>query len=64
MDADIDFALKHFGKIWSAIEHNGKRLSREEVKALLLHGKGKGYKSISQLTDEEIDGVLLGLRGN
>mgnify|MGYP000712282270 CR=1 FL=1 len=58
MNADLKGALANLNKAWSAFTHNGKPLSKEQVKALLQYGISKGYESTADLTDPEIDHVL------
>ena len=58
MGANIQWAILNFNRVWNLFEHNGRKLTRMEVMALLNYGLSKGYVSTSQLTDEEIDMVL------
>lgn len=58
MDADVQGALAQINKSYRAFEHNGKRMTKQEVKAVLEYADKKGYKLVSELKDEEIDDVL------
>lgn len=58
MHANLKGALAHLNKSWSAFRHNGKPMTKAEVKAVLQYGISKGYESTEQLTDPEIDQVL------
>lgn len=58
MHADIIGALEQLNKSYRAFEHKGKRMTKEEVKKVLLYAKEKGYKTTAELTDEEVDKVL------
>lgn len=58
MDADIKGALRQLDKSWKAFEHKGRPLTKLQVKGILMYGIFKGYKSTSEFTDEEVDGLL------
>jgi len=58
MDADIQGCLNQIERSWKAFEHNGKPMTKRQVKAVLEYGKSKGYASVSQITDEETDMIL------
>jgi len=58
MGANIQWAILNFNRVWNLFEHNGRKLTRMEVMALLNYGLSKGYASTSQLADDEIDMVL------
>lgn len=58
MKADIKGALKQLNKSWKCFEHNGKRMTKQQVKAVLEYGLKKGYEHTGQLTDDEVDFVL------
>jgi len=58
MDADILGALQQINKSWKAFEHKGMPMTKEEVRKVLQYGIKKGYKTTSQLTDDEVDKVL------
>lgn len=38
--------------------HNGKPMSKAEVKAVLKYAIEKGYDHTGMLTDEEVDNIL------
>lgn len=58
MDADIKGCLNQIDRSYKAFEHEGKRMTKEQVKKVLEYGLSKGYKSVSQLSDEEINSIL------
>jgi hypothetical protein len=58
MDADIKVCLDKLTKSYKSFEHKGKSMTREEVKYVLKYGLSKGYKSVSQIPDEEIDKII------
>lgn len=60
MHADIQGALNQINTSWKAFEHRGMKMSKDQVKKVLEYGLKKGYKSTSQLSDEEVDNVLAG----
>lgn len=62
MNADIKGALEQINKSWMAFEHNGKHMTKNQVKAVLEYGLEKGYKSTNELTDKEVDDVLNNLK--
>ncbi len=59
MKADIVGALEQLDKSWKAFEHKGKPLTKEQVRKVLVYGIQKGYKDTGQLTDEEVDNIIL-----
>ncbi len=61
MHADIKGALDQINKSYRAFEHNGRSLTKTQVKAILQYGLSKGYKTTEQLTDEEVNQVLADL---
>ena len=58
MDADIQGALNQINKSWRAFEHNGKGITKTQVKAILTYGKNKGYEYVSQIPDKIIDEII------
>jgi N-acyl-L-homoserine lactone synthetase len=58
MDADIKGCLNQIDRSWKAFEHNGKRMTKTQVKTILEYGLSKGYKSVSQITDEEVERLI------
>ena len=59
MHADLAGALERINKSYKAFEHKGQSLSKDQVRKVLKYGLSKGYKSTKELTDEEVDKVLL-----
>lgn len=64
MNADLKWALAQLNKAWRAFEHNGKPMTKAEVKAVLEYGIAKGYRTTADIPASEVDAVLGGLRGN
>ena len=58
MDADVQGSLRQINKSWRAFEHNGKPMTKEEVTKVLIYANNKGYKLISQISEEEIKNIL------
>lgn len=58
MHADINGALLHINKSYKLFEHNGKPLTKKQVKKILEFGVKKGYKNTNEFTDVEIEILL------
>lgn len=58
MDADIKGCLNQINRSWKAFEHNGKPMTKMQVKKVLQYGLSKGYETVSQITDQEVNLVL------
>jgi ribulose bisphosphate carboxylase small subunit len=58
MDADIKGALQQLNRSWKAFQHNGKSMTKKEVKKVLEYGIKKGYEITSEFLDSEIDELL------
>jgi hypothetical protein len=58
MDADIKGCLNQINRSWKAFEHNGKPMTKSQVKAVLEYGLSKGYVSVSQISDVEVESIL------
>lgn len=58
MDADIQGALHQINLSWKAFTHNGKSLTKKQVKAILQYGLSQGYKSTSEFKENEVDNLL------
>lgn len=58
MNADIKGSLHYLGKSYQSFEHNGKPMTKIQVKAVLEYGIKQGYKTTDQFKDGEIDSVL------
>lgn len=58
MNADIQGALNQINRSWKAFVHNGKPMTKQQVKKVLEYSLKKGYKSTSELSDSEIDNLL------
>lgn len=58
MNADIKGALEQIDRSYRAFVHNGKSMTKEEVRTVLEYGLNKGYKSTDELSDNEVDSVI------
>lgn len=58
MDASVQGALAQIDRSWRAFTHKGKPMTKEQVTKVLIYANNKGYKSTSQLLDEEIDKII------
>jgi hypothetical protein len=62
MNADCKGALAQINKSYKAFVHNGKPMSKVEVKAVLQYAIEKGYEHTGMLKDEEVDAVLQSIK--
>ena len=58
MNANIKGALLHLNKSYRLFEHNGKSLTKKQVKKILEFGIKKGYEYTNEFTDVEIKILL------
>jgi len=58
MKADCKGALAQINKSYKVFEHNGKSMTKKEVKAILEYAIEKGYETTGEIKDFEIDEVL------
>lgn len=58
MEADLLGALQQIDRSYKAFEHRGQRMSKEQVRKVLLYGISKGYKTTAELSDKEVDIIL------
>lgn len=58
MHADIKGALASIDRSYKVFEHEGKPMTKHQVKAVLEYGVRMGYETTKELTDEEIKQVL------
>lgn len=58
MHADILGALKNINKSYKCFEHNGRRLSKDQVIKILKYGIKKGYITTSDFKEGEVDSIL------
>ncbi len=61
MRADIQGALDQINKSWKAFVHKGQPMKKHQVKAVLEYGLKQGYKHTGELSDSEVDKVLINL---
>ena len=61
MNADLAGALEQLELSWKAFEHNGKPMTKEQVRKALVYGLKKGYKHTGELTDADVD-IAIGLK--
>ena len=62
MNADCKGALAQISKSYKAFIHNGKQMSKAEVKAVLEYAIKKGYDHTGMISDEEVDNILRTLK--
>lgn len=62
MNADCKGALAQINKSYKAFVHNGRPMSKAEVKAVLQYAIQKGYEHTGILSDEEVDTVLRSIK--
>ena len=58
MKASVPGALRNLNISWRSFEHNGNRLTKQQVKSILEYGVMKGYKTTDQFTHQEIEEIL------
>jgi hypothetical protein len=58
MTADIKGTLERIDTAYRMFEHNGRNLTKDEVRAILKYGQTKGYTNTGQISDAEVDEVL------
>lgn len=58
MDANIKGALEQLNKSYPVFTHRGRFLSKDDVGKVLKYGLSKGYKTVYELSDKEVDEVL------
>lgn len=62
MHADLQGALNQLGRSYRWFTHNGNPMTKDQVRAVLEYGIEKGYKTTKDLSDQEIEDVLLKLQ--
>lgn len=58
MNANCIGALKQLDWSWRAFLHNGKRMTKPQVKAVLEYAVKCGYEHTGLLSDEEVDKII------
>lgn len=58
MNADCKGALAQIDTSWKSFTHNGIRMTKAEVRAVLVYAVKQGYEHTGLLTYEEIDAIL------
>lgn len=58
MKANLKGALAQINLSWQSFEHNGKRLYKPEVVAVLKAGIAKGYETTDDFKEGEVDEIL------
>lgn len=58
MNFNLKGALKNINKLHNVIEHNGKFLSKELLKKILIYGINKGYENAKDFKEFEIDKII------
>ena len=55
MNANVKGALKDLNRFYKIFTHNGKSLKKSEVKNILMNAINKGYETIYDIPDEEVE---------
>ena len=58
MNADVQGALNQINKSYKAFTHNGKPMTKQQVKVVLEYALRQGYNNTGQLSDGEVDNVI------
>ena len=58
MNADVKGALAQINKSWKTFEHNGQKMCKAEVRAVLEYAVSKGYETTDELKDSEVDEII------
>ena len=58
MNADCKGALAQIDQSWKSFIHNGNRMTKVQVKAVLEYAVKKGYEHTGLLTHQEIDNII------
>ena len=58
MNISIGTALKNFNQIKGIVYHNDKKVSSKDLKRILQLGYLKGYESISDIPNDEIELII------
>jgi hypothetical protein len=58
MDADIKGCYAQLNKSWKAFEHNGKPMTKSQVKRCLEYGIASGMKAVSEIPDNVIESII------
>lgn len=61
MNADIKGALNQLNVSWKAFVHNGKPMTKPQVKAVLEFGVKMGYKTTAELQEEDVTRIIKSL---
>jgi hypothetical protein len=58
MDADIKGCYEQLNRSYRAFEHNGKSMTKIQVKKCLEYGLASGMKSVSEIPTEIIESII------
>ena len=58
MIADIQGALNAINTSYRTFVHNGKSMTKIQVKPVLEYGLKKGYKHTGEFSQEEVDEII------
>lgn len=58
MNASVKGCLAQLNRSWKAFSHNGKAMTKQQVKSVLEHAISKGYETTNEIPDSEIDRIL------
>lgn len=59
MYADVEGALANIKNSWRFFIHRDLPMTQRQVRAVLEYAIQKGYKYIHELTDQEVDKIIL-----
>lgn len=58
MHASIQGSLDQIDRAYKAFTHNGKRMTKQQVLAVLTYAKKAGYETTAELKDLEVDEII------
>lgn len=58
MHADLKGALEQLSNSYHAFEHNGKSMSKDQVRFVLQKGIELGYETTKDFKEGEVDNIL------
>jgi hypothetical protein len=58
MNADINGALEQLNKSYKAFTHNGKPMTKEQVRKALQYGKDMGLKHTGEIPESVIEQIF------
>ena len=58
MNADLAGCLKNIDRSYKIFEMDGKPMSKNDVRKVLTYGLKKGYETLKELSEEDINEAL------